>query len=57
MAGREPRDQDRNGPAVEDELAEILIEIENEPVPERLLELAKKLQTALGRKKDGSRMH
>lgn len=35
---------------IDDELSGLLIDMENEPVPERLLQLAMKLQTALALK-------
>lgn len=36
---------------IDDELTRLLLEIEDEPVPERLLKLAVELQNALARKR------
>jgi pantoate kinase len=43
------------GTKVSEKVAHLLTEIEKEPVPDRLLELARQLQTALNERLDKSR--
>jgi hypothetical protein len=52
MSGEKPTDAAQADPAmVPGELGDLLRQIEKEPVPERLLELALKLQVALARRR------
>lgn len=56
MAGNTSKDPHRAGDKrqypIDDELAELLEEIKEEPVPDRLLALAMKLQDALARRRN-----
>ena len=53
MSGEKPTDAAQAEPAmVPGELGDLLRQIEQEPVPERLLELALKLQVALARRRE-----